>query len=330
MAFASQRGVTSVVNATGDLAEMELYDELRKRDELTVRATTAFAEDVGVRHTLAPEERADFERARELYRGDWVRAGIIKFFADGVIETHTAGMLEPYADTPGKKGTTLYTAEEFERYFMELDRRGFQVMTHAIGDGAVRTVLDAYEAVQKQNGPRDRRWRVEHMEAVAPSDWPRFGKLGVIAAFQPWCCPNLEEGQGRSLGPERLRESMPWQSISAGGATLSLGSDWPVESLDPFPIMQTALTRQTGDGKPAGRFFPEQSLTLDQVLAGYTRNNAYAEFMEKKLGSLEPGKLADIIVISQDLYKVPPNTLGQTKVLLTMVGGKIVWQQGLN
>jgi predicted amidohydrolase YtcJ len=330
MVFASQRGVTSVVNATGDLAEMELYDELRKRDELTVRATTAFAEDVGVRHTLAPEELADFEKARELYRDDWMRAGIIKFFADGVIETHTAGMLEPYADTPGKKGTTLYTAEEFERYFMELDRRGFQVMTHAIGDGAVRTVLDAYEAVQKQNGPRDRRWRVEHMEAVAPSDWPRFGKLGVIAAFQPWCCPNLEEGQGRSLGPERLRESMPWQSISAGGATLSLGSDWPVESLDPFPIMQTALTRQTGDGKPAGRFFPEQSLTLDQVLAGYTRNNAYAEFMEKKLGSLEPGKLADIIVISQDLYKVPPNTLGQTKVLLTMVGGKIVWQQGLN
>jgi predicted amidohydrolase YtcJ len=330
LALASQHGVTSIVNATGDLPEMKLYDELRKRGELTVRTTTAFAEDVGIRHTLAPEELADFEKARQLYRDDWVRAGIIKFFADGVIETHTAGMLEPYADTRGQKGSILYTPEEFRKYFMELDRRGFQVMTHAIGDGAVQTVLNAYEAVEKQNGPRDRRWRVEHMEAVAPIDWPRFGKLGVIAAFQPWCCPRLDAGQGKSLGPQRLKESMPWRSIASGGATLSLGSDWPVESLDPFPIMQTALTRQTPDGKPAGGFFPEQNLTLDQVLAGYTRNNAYTEFMEKKLGSLEPGKLADIIVISQDLYKVPPNKVGQTKVLLTMVGGKIVWQEGLN
>jgi predicted amidohydrolase YtcJ len=327
--FANQHGVTSVVNATGDLPEMKLYDDLRKRGELTVRMTTAFAEDVGVRHTLSAEELAEFEEARKLYHDDWVRAGIIKFFADGVIETHTAGMLEPYVDTPGQKGSTLYTPEEFKMDFMELDKRGFQVMTHAIGDGAVRTVLDAYEAVQKKNGPRDRRWRVDHMEAVAPADWPRLGKLGVIAAFQPWCCPQLEQGQGKFLGPERLKESMPWQSITSGGATLSLGSDWPVESLDPFPIMQTALTRQTPDGKPAHGFFPEQDLTLDQILAGYTRNNAYTEFMDNSLGSLETGKLADIIVLSQDVYKVPANKVGQTKVLLTMVGGRIVWQEGL-
>ena len=331
LAFASQHGVTSVVNATGDLAEMGFYDELHKRGELTVRMTTAFAEDVGVRHTLSPEELADFEKARQLYHDDWVRAGIIKFFADGVIETHTAGMLEPYVDTPGNKGATLYTPEEFTRDFLELDRRGFQVMTHAIGDGAVRTVLDAYEAVQKQNGQRDRRWRIEHMEAVAPADWPRFGKLGVIAAFQPWCCPSLKGGQGKSLGPDRLQESMPWQSILSAGATLTLGSDWPVESLDPFPIMQTALTRQSSEGNSGeGAFFPNQDLTLDQVLAGYTRNNAYAEFMEAKLGSLEVGKLADIIVISQDLYKVPVDKVGQTKVLLTMVDGKAVWQDRLN
>ncbi len=328
MDFAAQHGITSVVNATGDLAEMKLYDDLQRRGELTVRTTTAFAEDVGVRHTLSPEELADFDKARTLYHDDWVRAGVIKFFADGVIETHTAGMLDPYADTPGKKGATLYSPEEFQKFVLELDRRGYQVMTHAIGDGAVRMTLDAYEAVQKQNGPRDRRWRIEHMEAVAPSDWPRFGRLGVIAAFQPWCCPSLKGGQGKSLGPDRLKESMPWQSIASGGATLSLGSDWPVESLDPFPIIQTALTRQTSDNAPP--FFPEQDLTLDQALAGYTRNNAYAEFMESKLGSLEPGKLADVIVISQDLYKIPANTVGKTKVLLTMVGGRIVWREGLN
>jgi len=329
MAFASQHGITSVVNATGGIPEMQLYDEMRKRGELTVRTTTAFAEDVGVRHTLSPEELAEFEKARTTYHDDWVRAGVIKFFADGVIETYTAGMLEPYADKPGNTGSMLYTPEEFKRFFLELDRRGFQIMTHAIGDRSVRTILDAYETVEKQNGPRDRRFRIEHMEAVEPSDWARFGKLHVIAAFQPWCCPRLDEGQGKSLGPARLKESMPWQGITSTGGLISLGSDWPVESLDPFPIMQTALTRQAR-GKPSGVFFPEQDLTLDQVLAGYTRNNAYAVFMEKQIGSLEPGKLADLIVISQDLTKVPAGTVGSTKVLLTMVGGKIVWRNGLN
>ena len=329
MAFATQHGITSVVNATGDIPEMQLYDEMRKRGDLSVRTTTAFAEDVGVRHTLSPEELANFEKARATYHDDWVRAGVIKFFADGVIETYTAGMLEPYADKPGDSGSMLYTPEEFTRFFLELDRRGFQIMTHAIGDRSVRTILDAYETVEKQNGPRDRRFRIEHMEAVAPSDWARFGKLQVIAAFQPWCCPRLDQGQGKSLGASRLKESMPWQGIASAGGLISLGSDWPVESLDPFPIMQTALTREAR-GKSAGGFFPEQRLTMEQVLAGYTRNNAYTEFMEKQIGSVEPGKLADIIVLSQDVTKVPAETVGSTKVLLTMVGGKIVWRNSLN
>jgi predicted amidohydrolase YtcJ len=331
LSFANEHGITAVINATGDLPEMELYDELYKRGELTVRMTTAFARDVGVRHTMSTEEVATFEDARRRFprSNDWVRAGVIKFFADGVIETHTAGMLEPYTDTPGQKGGTLYTAEEFKKDFLELDRRHFQVMTHAIGDGAVRTVLDAYQYVEQKDGPRDRRWRIEHMEAVQPDDWPRFGKLGVIAAFQPWCCPRPDGGQGVFLGPARLKESMPWQSIVSDGATLSLGSDWPVESLNPFPIMQTAVTRQTPNGKPEGGFFPEQALTLDQVLAGYTRNNAYTDFMEDRIGSLEPGKLADVIVLSQDLYAIPKNQIGKTEVLLTIVGGKVVLRKGL-
>lgn len=329
--FATHHGITSVINATGDIPEMELYEDLHKSGQLTVRMTTAFATDVGVRHTMSPDEIATFEKARQMFprSNDWVRAGVIKFFADGVIETHTAAMLEPYADTPGQKGNTLYTPEEFKKDFLTLDRLNFQVMTHSIGDGAVRTVLDAYEYVEKQDGPRDRRWRVEHMEAVHPDDWPRFGKLNVIAAFQPWCCPQPNQGQGLFLGPDRLKESMPWQSIVSDGALLSLGSDWPVESLNPFPIMQTALTRQTPNGMPPGGFFPNQDLTLDQVMAGYTRNNAYTDFMEDRIGSLEPGKLADVIVLSQDLYKVPKNQVGKTTVLMTMVGGKIVWRNGM-
>jgi predicted amidohydrolase YtcJ len=329
MAYSNQYGITGVVNATGDIAEMELYEELHRRADLTVRTNTAFADAGGARHSLSPQELADFEEARRRFHDEWVRAGLIKFFADGVPDTYTAAKLEPYANAPGRKGSTLYTPEEFKRYFLELDHRSFQVMTHAIGDGALRTVLDAYEAVQKQNGARDRRWRIEHMELVDAADRPRLAKLGVLASIQPWCCPDPGYPYADNIGPARLNECIPWQDIVSPGATLIMGSDWPVVSIDPFPIIQMGLTRQSPEGKPSGGFFLKQALTLDQMLAGYTRNAAYGEFMEDRLGSLQPGKLADMIVLSQDLFKVSPNTVGKTKVLLTMVGGRTVWRNGI-
>jgi predicted amidohydrolase YtcJ len=334
MKEANSHGVTGVVNASGDIPEMELYQELHQRGELTVRMTTAFATDVGVRHTLSPEELAAFDEARQRFHDDWVRAGVIKFFADGVIETHTAAMLEPYANTPGQKGSTLYTPEEFHRDFLELDKRGYQVMTHAIGDAAVHTTLDAYEEVEKENGPRDRRWRIEHIEAIKPVDVPRFAKLGVIVSIQPWCCPSLgaawgDEPWADNVGASRLKEGIRWHDLTASGALMINGSDWPVDTLNPFPTMQIALTRQTIDGLPAEGFYPDQRLTLEELLAGYTRNGAYAEFMENKVGSLESGKLADVIVLSQDLFKVPASSVAKTNVVLTVVGGKIVWRQGI-
>jgi predicted amidohydrolase YtcJ len=334
MKEANSHGVTGVVNASGDIPEMELYQELHQRGELTVRMTTAFATDVGVRHTLSPEELAAFDEARQRFHDDWVRAGVIKFFADGVIETHTAAMLEPYANTPGQKGSTLYTPVEFHKDFLELDKRGYQVMTHAIGDSAVRATLDAYEEVEKENGPRDRRWRIEHIEAVKPVDVPRFAKLGVIVSIQPWCCPSLgaawgDEPWADNVGASRLKEGIRWHDLTASGALMINGSDWPVDTLNPFPTMQIALTRQTIDGLPAEGFYPDQRLTLEELLAGYTRNGAYAEFMENKVGSLESGKLADVIVLSQDLFKVPASSVAKTNVVLTVVGGKIVWRQGI-
>jgi predicted amidohydrolase YtcJ len=327
MRFANQHGIAGVINATGDIPEMELYRQLHSRGQLTIRTTTAFAEDVGVRHTLSADELNRFQDARRRFHDDWVRAGAIKFFADGVIETHSAAMLEPYSNAPHDRGKTLYSAEEFKKDFLELDRRGFQVMTHAIGDAAVRTVLDAYQYVEQQDGPRDRRWRIEHMETVNAADFSRLAKLHIIAGFQPWCCPEQDELWAAGVGPSRMNEALPWQSIVSAGATLIMGSDWPVESLDPFAIIQMALTRKPVTSAQKQPFQPRDALSLDQMLGGYTRNAAYAEFMENKLGTLQPGKLADLIVLSQDLFKTPPERIKDTKVLLTMVGGKVVWSQ---
>jgi len=331
MAAANRQGITGVINATGDSHEFGLYATLHDRGELTVRTTTSMSNGVGSKHTLSDGELKQLESLRAKYTGDWVRFGAVKFFADGVVETHTAAMLAPYANAtvPGEKGTMLYAPEELKRDYQILDKHGFQVMTHAVGDGAVREVLDAYEAVEKEDGPRDRRWRIEHMEVVAASDRPRLAQLQILAAFQPWCCASLDEPWGAGVGTARMADGIPWHDVISAGATLIMGSDWPVEPINPFVIMQTGVTRQTPDGQPAGGWYPKQALTLDEMLAGYTRNAAYAEFMEDRLGRLKPGYLADVIVLSQDLYKIPPNAIGKTEPVLTMVDGKIVWRSGI-
>jgi hypothetical protein len=325
MRRANQHGITSVLNATGDEDEIELYAELHRRGQLTVRTTTA----LGLEPKLPSAILARYEEARRRFRGPWVRAGVIKAFADGVIESHTAAMLEPYSDDPSTSGSTNYTPEQFEGLIRELDRRGFQVLTHAIGDRAIRMVLDAYEKSAVANGPRDRRFRIEHIESVSPADIPRFGKLGVIAGMQPYHAypePNLEGIWARNVGMRRLPYSFAWHDISAGGARLAFGSDWPVVSLDPFIGMQNAVTRQRSDGNPPGGWMGRQRVTLEQALAAYTRDAAYAQFEEKIKGSLEPGKLADVIVLSQDLFQIDPLAISKTTVLLTIVDGKIVWR----
>jgi predicted amidohydrolase YtcJ len=333
MSVANRLGLTAIVNATGDLHEMELYDELNKRGELTLRTTTAFAREA-VPHRLTPDELQNFEDARKRFHDDWVRAGLIKFFADGVVESHSASMLEPYADDHHLRGSTSYTPDEFQRFVIELDRRGFQIMTHAIGDRAVRMTLDAYEAAEKQNGARDRRFRIEHIETINPSDIPRFGQLGVIASVMPYhlClggCPNEGGVWANDLGLARLRWAFAWHDLLASGTHLAFGSDWPVASQNPFLGIQTAITRQDLQGKPPGGWNSQQKLTLDQALAGYTREAAFAAFFDDRIGSLESGKLADLIVLSQNLFEVPALKIGETKVQLTIVGGRIVWRDGI-
>lgn len=322
---ANRHGLTSVLNASGSIEEMELYDELRRRGELTVRMTTSLM----MEPQLDAKTLAQYEEGRRRFHDEWVRAGVIKAFMDGVIESHTAAMIEPYSDDPKVSGSMNYTPSQFRVNVLELDRRNFQVITHAIGDLAIRTTLDAYEAAGRANGARDRRFRIEHIENIHPADIPRFGRLGVIAAMQPYHCypePNLANVWARNVGPARLANSFAWHSIAAGGARLAFGSDWPVVSLDPFIGIQNAVTRQNAKGEPATGWVGEQKVTLDQALAAYTRDAAYAQFEDNLKGTIEPGKLADIVVLSQDLFAVKPLEIRKTTPVLTIVGGKIVYE----
>jgi predicted amidohydrolase YtcJ len=249
---------------------------------------------------------------------------------DGVVEGHTAALIDPYANEPENRGRAYYPQGRYDDFLVELDRRGFQVMTHAIGDGAVREALDGYAAAIRANGPRDRRWRIEHIEVCDPSDVPRFGKLGIIASMQPyhWCCHDMrgDDAWARNLGRSRWSEGFQWRDIADGGAMMIHGSDWPVVTIDPMVGVYSATTREDFSGKPSGGWFPHQRLRLGEALAGYTRNASRAAFMEDRIGTLEAGKRADFVVLGNDIRAIPPAELLHVPVMATVLDGKFVYE----
>jgi predicted amidohydrolase YtcJ len=246
-----------------------------------------------------------------------------------VIESHTAAMLEPYTDDPSLKGKLFWDPDKYKSAVAELDKRGLQLFTHAIGDYGVRTALDAYENAEKVNGTKDRRPRIEHIETIQAIDIPRFGKLGVIASMQPLhSYPNEDtlDVWARNIGPDRAGRAWVWKSIADDGGHLAFGSDWPVVTLNPWEGVQTAVTRQTTEGKPEGGFVPSQRLSVTDAVYGYTLGAAFAGRREKTEGSIEAGKLADIIILSQNVFDIDPRKISETKVTATIVGGRIVYQ----
>src|SRR5881227_2542084 len=268
------------------------------------------------------------EQTRDKYHDDWIASGAVKFFLDGVIETHTAAMLAPYSDEPSLSGSLLWDPESYKRFVAELDRRHIQICTHAIGDRAIRVALDAYENAAKVNGTKDARHRIEHIEDASAADIPRFGKLGVIASMQPlhaYPDDDTLKSWAPNIGPERAQRGWAWHSIEATGGVLAFGSDWPVVTLSPWAGIQNAVTRETTEGEPKGGWIPSERITLADAIRGYTLNAAFAGHREKTEGSLEPGKLADVIVVSQNVFKVAPLEIGKTKVLLTIVGGRVAY-----
>jgi predicted amidohydrolase YtcJ len=330
--LANQVGLTRVhvlggVNAgRDDLHNAGLFEELWRNGELTLRFYLAYRVDPP---QVSQQQLQEILAARERYHGDWIAAGSVKFFLDGVIETHTAAMLAPYSDDPSLSGHLLWDPDKYKRFIAELDKNGIQVFTHAIGDRAIRLALDAYQGAATTNGTKDVRHRIEHIEAASAADIPRFGQLGVIASMQPlhaYPDDDTLKAWAPNLGPERAQRGWAWHSIQAAGGVLAFGSDWPVVTLGPWAGLQNAVTRQTTEGEPKGGWIPEERISLDDAIKAYTLNAAFAGHREKTEGSLEVGKLADLIVISQDLFKVDPLKIGETKVLLTMVGGRVVYR----
>ncbi len=329
---ANRQGLTRVHCAANvgpnisDFENLDLYSALRKKGKLSLRMYVAYEVDPP---QLTTENLQQIEKGREQYHDDWISAGVVKFFMDGVIESHTAAMLTPYSDDPKQIGALFWDPEKYTQAVTELDKRGIQIFTHAIGDKGVRTALDAYESAAKTNHTHDARPRIEHIETISAQDIPRFGKLGVIASFQPLhAYPDDDTLKiwARNAGPERAQRAWAWHSIEKTGGVLAFGSDWPVVTLNPWYGMQNALTRQTREGEPAGGFVPQERISLEDAIKGYTLGAAIAGRREKTEGSIEPGKVADLIVLSQDLFKIEPSDVAKTEVLLTMVGGKVVYQ----
>jgi predicted amidohydrolase YtcJ len=324
---ANRVGITSVQNAGGSTDDLGLYDELRKRGELTVRVYQALTVDPAA--TAADLDQLD--RARDQFQDDpLLKTGAVKLMADGVVETQTAAMLEPYAGTD-ERGELRASAADFSRLVTELDARGWQVMAHAIGDAAIREVLDAYEAARLANPPpeRGRRHRVEHIETPDPEDVPRFGALGVVASVQPahGLPPDPAGPWASNLGPERTARGWMSGSLARSGAPLAYGSDWPVVSLDPLRGIFVAVNRTSFEGQPEGGWMPEERLSLREAIRAFTSGAAWASFDEQRKGTLERDMLADIVILSSDIFSLPPDRLLEAEVVMTIMDGKVVFRR---
>lgn len=321
---AHRLGVTSVQEAGIGLPELEVLDSLRKSGQLELRVYIALEGHP----RMTEEEVNELDRLRARFRG--LSIGAVKLYADGVIEAHTAALLQPYANNP-IRGLPEYTQEDLNRVIAVLDRHGYQVMVHAIGDGGIRMTLDALELAAKVNPTptKGRRHRLEHIESVSREDIPRFGQLGIIASMQPFHAnpnSNIFNVWAVNLGPERASRAWSWKSIQDAGGRLAFGTDWPVVGLDPIPGLHTAMTRQTLAGEPTEGFVPEQRLSLREALNAYTVGAAYAEFAEKEKGSLTAGMLADLAIWDRDIFSVPLGKVKDAKVLKTIFDGRVVFE----
>ena len=319
LAHAAQLGLTGV-HTDSNLWEMKIYRSLAERGELTLRV-----------YAWLPAEGLDSYIKNGVRRGQgdaMVRVGFLKAFIDGTLGSGTALMFAPFSDEPGKIGLPQMPQADFDAFIAKAHENGYQTGTHAIGDKGVAWVLDAVEKARHRSGDRDLRHRIEHAQVIMPRDVPRFKELGVIASMQPTHCTTDMRFCETRIGRERSKNAYVWRSLLASGARMAFGSDWPVEPLDPMRGLYSAVTRKNiEDDFPDGGWFPEQKLTMAEAVGLFTAGAAYASFEEDLKGTLERGKLADMVVLSKDLFTIPAREILETRCVTTILGGRVVFQK---
>lgn len=313
-------GVTSVQNMDPDYADIALYNELLQHGELGVRIYAApLITDVddqvkiGIRHAFG---------------GAFLRIGAVKAFADGSLGSRTAYFYEPYLDQPNTRGLLsdeMHPLSLMRERMMKADAAGLQICTHAIGDEAISTILDLYSEIVQSHGEADRRFRVEHAQHMAAKDFDRFATLRVIASVQPYHAIDDGRFAEARIGHDRASRTYAFRTFLSHGVRLAFGTDWDVAPLNPMLTIYAAVTRATLDGKNPNGWFPGQKLTIAESIEAYTMGSAFAEFQENEKGSITPGKLADMVLLSQDILSIEPEKIHNTRALKTFIGGKLVW-----
>jgi len=318
--YAASVGITSVQHMDPDYPDIAVYAELLQSGELTTRIYAAPLIDqvddqvkIGIRHAFG---------------GPYLRIGALKAFADGSLGSGTAYLFDPYSDELGNHGLLsdeMQPLSLMRERMMKADAAGLQLCTHAIGDRAISTVLDLYTDVAKAHPGVERRFRIEHAQHMAEKDFARFAQLDVIASVQPYQAIDDGRWAEKRIGHDRASRTYAFRTFLNHGVHLAFGTDWDVAPLDPILTVYAAVTRATLDGKMPGGWFPEQKLTVAEAVEAYTMGSAYAEFQEKEKGSITPGKLADMVLLSDDIFTIDAPKIRDVKVLKTIVGGKVVW-----
>lgn len=327
-AVAARNGVTSVQDMAigsadpGGPLRLRALQALYRQNKLTVRVAEALSLNYG-------RQLSDLGIGTD-FGNEWFHVGSLKSFADGGLGASTAWFTEPYTDNPANSGIAseqLRNPEKMYADFAAADKAGLQLITHAIGDRANHTILDFYQRLEEENGARDRRLRIEHAQTLLPADIPRFAQLHVIASVQPFHAIDDGRWAQNRLGPERVKTTYAFRSLIDSGATVCFGSDWPVAPLSPLTGIYAAVTRRTIDGKNPEGWMPEQKVTVTEAVKAYTVNAAYAEGEERIKGAIRPGMLADIAILSADIFHIDPVQIENTTVAMTIVDGRIVYDR---
>jgi predicted amidohydrolase YtcJ len=316
MEYVASNGVTSV-HDMDTWRSLETYRRAEARGELITRIYAAVP--------LGEWQRLRDEVEQNGAGNEWLRIGGLKGFMDGSLGSHTAAMLEPFTDTPEDQGFLINPLDDMRDWIMQADAAGLHVMVHAIGDSAIRDLLDIYLDVATVNGERDRRFRIEHAQHIHPDDIERFAIQGVIAAMQPYHAIDDGRWADKVIGPERAETTYAFRSLIDTGARVAFGSDWSVAPATPLEGIYAAVTRQTLDGANPDGWVPGQKITVEQALRAYTTVAAYASFEENSKGMLKPGMLADLVLLDRDLTTIAPESIRDARVLKTIVGGKVVY-----